>query len=32
MTYPNKRALSKYGKVAAQSEGGYAPPTAWCRC
>ena len=32
MTYPNKRALSKYGKVAAQSEGDYAPPTAWCRC
>jgi flagellar protein FliS len=26
MTYPNKRALSKYGKVAAQSEGEYASP------
>ena len=26
MTYPNKRALSKYGTVAAQSEGEYASP------
>ncbi len=26
MTYPNKRALSSYGKVAAQSEGEYASP------
>jgi flagellar secretion chaperone FliS len=26
MTHPNKRALSKYGKVAAHSEGDYASP------